>query len=206
VARADWTYEVPPFGSDAVWLEDYHVLDADGQPIGRVFDVLERQGQLYLGVDRSRMPLRHHRHAVPYEQLETIDHERAVVRLKLAADDVEQTPELDPDKAVEGGEAEARRVTEPPSHLLPGPAPPRPVGPGTIDRPLFYVAAPLFRIAGIALLAVVIVYGRSRPGLRALWFAIPAVLVLLALISAWREVAIPWGWGAARQGKRPPRR
>lgn len=206
MARADWTYEVPPFGSDAVWLEDYHVLDADGQPAGRVFAVLERDGQLYLGIDRSQLPLRHHRHAVPFDELEAVDHERAAVRLKLGADAVEQTPELDPDKAVEGGDAEARRVTEPPGDLLPPPAPPTPVGPRTVDRPLFFVAAPLFRIAGIVLLAVAIAYERKRPGLGALWFAIPAALLLLALVSAWREVAIPWGWGAAHQRQRRARR
>lgn len=201
--RAEWTYEVPPFGNGAVWLEEHLVYDAEGEPLGKVFAVLEHDGQLLLGIERGHLPLRHHRHAVPFDAVDEIDHEKAAIHLKLRGDEVElRTPELDPDKAAEGGPAEARRVTDPPPELIPPPAPPTPVVTGPVDRPVTYLSALLVRVAGVALLAVGALYGARPTTTVAIFFTIPAAILLLALVSFWRGWAVPWEPGAARRERR----
>lgn len=191
MATAEWTYEVPAFGSDAVWLEEYLVHDAKGSRIGRVLDVVERDGQLWLAVELADRPLRHHRHAVPFDHVDAIDHDAATIRLRDTAEQLEQaTPELDPHKAVEEGEADARRVTDPPRELVPPRAPPRP---GPQDTPGLYAVAPLLvRLSGIALLGVGI-YASFRPqATTAAWLAVPAAILVLAAVALWRSWQIRW--------------
>jgi hypothetical protein len=97
MARADWTYELPPATGDSVWLEEYLVYDADGSSVGRVFAVLEHEGRRWLGVEREPLPTRHDRRAVPFGAIAELDHENTAVHLTLGPDEIEETLELDPE-------------------------------------------------------------------------------------------------------------
>jgi hypothetical protein len=118
MARADWTYELPPVTGDSVWLEEYLVYDRDGEPAGKVFAVLERDGQQWLGIEREHLPLLHDRRVVPFDQIRETDHENLAVHLALDADEIDGALELDPDKGVEQGGA-ARRIVDVPRGELP---------------------------------------------------------------------------------------
>jgi hypothetical protein len=184
--RADWTYEVPPLGSGTIWVEEYLVYDAEGEPVGKVFAVLEHDGQLFLGIEREQLPLKHHRHAIPFDAIDEIDDEHAAIHLNL------RTLELDPDKNIEGGPADATRVTEVPPEHVPPATPPAPAVTGPVDRPPSYLSSLLVRGAGVALLAVGAIYGIHRTTTVALFFTVPAVILLLALLSFWRGWVVPW--------------
>jgi hypothetical protein len=101
VARANWTYELPPVTGDSVWLEEYLVYDRDGDPAGKVFAVLEHEGRRWVGIERQHLPALHDRRVVPFEDAAETDHENLAVHLTLSAEEVEQALELDPGKGVE---------------------------------------------------------------------------------------------------------
>src|SRR5215218_7611433 len=117
--KAPWTYEVPAAGADSVTLEEYVVEDASGEPVGKVMTVLERRGELYVAVERGTPPLAHDLRAVPWRDIERVDHSSLTVRLNLDEEAIEETLELNPKKAVEAESAEAHRLTELPRALRP---------------------------------------------------------------------------------------
>lgn len=119
MAKASWTYEVPGAGTGSVALEEYVVEEASGEPVGKVVTVLERRGDLYVVVERGTPPLTHDLRAVPWDDIERVDHSALTVRLGLAKEAIEETLELDPKKGVKAEDAEAHRVTELPGNFAP---------------------------------------------------------------------------------------
>jgi hypothetical protein len=189
MTRADWTYELPPVTGDSVWLEEYLVYDCDGEPVGKVFAVLEHEGQRWLGIEREPLPTRHDRRVVPFGAIGEIDHENLAIHLTLALDEVEEALELDPGNGVEQG-GQAQRVTTVP----PGELPPRqdPATRGPVDRGLA-VAAPALALLAVLSLWAVFVFWSSNSAATALPFlAVPAVLFAAAGFAALRAWSRPF--------------
>lgn len=203
VARADWTYELPPATGDAVWLEEYLAYDADGEPAGKVFAVLDHGGRRYLGIEREHLPLRHDRRAVPFEAVRDVDHEHLAVHLSLSGGALDEALELDPGRGVEQG-GEARRVAETP----PGETPPaRDAGaPGPVDRPEVIVSAILLLCSVMTLFGAIALYNAKPDPIRIVWFAIPIVLLLASLAVAYRAWSTPWRAGGAERPRESRRR
>jgi hypothetical protein len=201
MARADWTYELPPLGGDSVWLEEYLVYDRDGEPAGKVFAVLERDGQQWLGIEREHLPLRHDRRVVSFDQVRETDHENLAVHLALTADEIDGALELDPERGVEQGGA-AKRIVDVPRDQLP---PLHDAGaPGPVDR-VVTLAAPLAALfATLSLLAVFIFWGASNSSDALPYFAVPGTLFAVAGLLAYRAWSRPWTRSSAAQ--RHPRR
>lgn len=190
MARADWTYELPPGGGDTAGLEDYVAYTAEGEPAGKVTTLLRRGESLYLVVDRGTPPLSHDRRAIPWDSVETVDHEAVAVRIGLRAAELDEALELDPGKAVEptpgeeSAPAAAVRVVDVPA----GPALPEARGPA--DRTLLYGAAlGLGLVAVLAFLIAVVLVAARGSGLVP-FFAVPAALAALAgflVLRLWRR-------------------
>jgi hypothetical protein len=188
VARADWTYEVAPAGADSAGLEGYVVEASSGDAVGTVRAVLRREEEVFVAVTPGS-PTRRETRAVPWSDVHEVDHERLAVRMGLPADAIGRAVELDPDKAVEGGGAEAVRVTELPAELRPSESP---SARGPADRPP-YLAALGFGLAGVfALLALVIAASHVDFGWEFVLFVIPAALFALAAVAGWRLVRRPY--------------
>ncbi|HZD87428.1 MAG TPA: hypothetical protein VE088_05435 [Gaiellaceae bacterium] len=203
MARADWTYELPPATGDSVWLEEYLVYDLDGAPAGKVFAVLEHEGRRWLGIEREHLPAQHDRRALPFDAIADLDHENLAVHLAVTREEIDHALELDPAKGVEEGGA-ARRVARVPAGEYP---PPRDAGaPGPVDR-VTAVAAPVLAAVGtLALLAVFVFWGIARSTSVLPYFALPGLLLAAAGFLAWHAWARPWTRDAAAQRHRPPRR
>jgi hypothetical protein len=188
VARADWTYEVAPAGADSAGLEGYVVEASSGDAVGTVRAVLRRDDEVYLAVTPGS-PVRRETRAVPWSEVDRVDHEALTVRLALPTDAFEQAAELDPDKAVEGGPADALRVTELPADLRPSESP---AARGPADRPP-YLAALGLGLAGVfALLVLAIAASYVDFGWEFVLFAIPAALFALAALAGWRLLRRPY--------------
>jgi hypothetical protein len=200
MTRVDWTYELPPVTGDSVWLEEYLAYDREGEPAGKVFAVLEYDGERWLGIEREHLPKRHDRRVVPFDAVRETDHENLAVHLSLSAAEIDDALELDPGKGVEQGGA-ARRVTDvPPADL---PLAHDAGAPGPVDRVVTLVA-PLTALFGtLALLAVFIFWGASGSSSALPFFAVPGVLYAAAGLLAYRAWAKPWTRNAAAQ-RHPP--
>jgi hypothetical protein len=202
MARADWTYELPPVTGDSVWLEEYLVYDSDGEPVGKVFAVLEHEGRRWLGIEREHLPVRHDRRVVPFEAIRETDHENLAVHLSLSAAEVYEALELDPAKGVEQGGA-ARRITRVPPAELPRRRDAGAAGP--VDRGVA-VAAPLAALFGtLALLAVFVFWGADNSPDALPYFAVPGALFAASLLLAYRAWGRPWTRDAAAQRHVRPR-
>ena len=203
MARADWTYELPPVTGDSVWLEEYLVYDRDGAPAGKVFAVLERDGECYLGIEREHLPLAHDRRAVPLDAVAGTDHENLALHLSLSAEELDRALELDPGRGVEQG-GDATRISDVPRAAVP---PPRDAGaPGPVDRPQI-VVAPLILICGlVTLLGAIALYGANPSTGRVYYFAIPVAFFVVSGIVAYRAWSLPWQREAAARRRHPPRR
>jgi len=190
VARADWTYQVAPAGSPAAGLEEYVVEAASGARIGKVTTLLRRGDDVYVAVERGSPPVTHDVRAVPWRDVERVDHEALAVRLKLPEDAVEQALELDPDKGVETEDAEAVRVTELPSEL----APPSSTGEvaGPVDRPSYVVSIGLTLLGVFSFLVLAIVATSADFTWHFVLFAIPAVLILAGAVTGYRLFRAPY--------------
>lgn len=189
MTRADWTYELPPATGDSVWLEEYLVYGRDGEPVGRVFAVLEHEGRRWLGVERERLPARHDRRAVPFDAIEDLDHENLAVHLSLSSRRIDDALELDPGKGVERGGA-AHRIVEVPAGEVP---PARDAGaPGPVDRTTVLVAPLLALLGTVALLGVFVFWGASGSSSALPFFAVPGVLFAAAAVLGYRAWSRPW--------------
>ena len=104
------TYEVPPGGADAAGLEDYVVETSTGERIGTVVDSLEEGGQHWVVVETGLPPFKRDRRAIPWSEIEEIDHDSLAVR--VAAPAAESLARLR--DAGREDEAPARRVTDSP--------------------------------------------------------------------------------------------
>jgi hypothetical protein len=189
MAQARWTYEVPAAGTGSAGLEEYVIESRNGEPAGKVVTVLEREDRLYLAIERGTPPLRHDLRAVPWEEVDDVDHTALAVRLKLSSEAIGEALQLDPGRQVEGGPAEAVRVDFPGRR----PSSASPETPGPVDRPLPY--ATMFGAGAlglIVLLALVLFDSTSDFGWEYLLFAIPVALFVFSLVTAYRLFRRPY--------------
>jgi hypothetical protein len=187
---ARWTYEQPPGGRGAEGLEDYVAYTAEGDPAGKVTSLLRHAGDVLVVVDRGSPPFTHDRRAIPWAQVEGVDHAALAVRLRLSAAQLEGVPRLDPDLAVEpaageeSAEATALRTADLPAEARPHASSPE--GRRPADRPYLYAAAlgaGLFAVLGM-LGAVALV--TAGGGDLVPFFLVPLVLGAVALLLAYR--------------------
>ena len=190
MGRADWTYEVPPAGADAAGLEEYVVEAASGEPVGKVQTLLRRGEEIVVAVERGRPPATHDVRAVPWSDVDRVDHEALSVRLRGGPERLDAAPELDPGKGVEGAGAEAIRVTELPHELRQPSTPGEQAGP--VDRPTYAVALGLFALGLGAFLAVVMATAAIDADWKYVLFAIPALVFAAAGVVGYRAWRVPY--------------
>jgi hypothetical protein len=176
-------------GADSAGLEEYVVEAVSGERIGKVAALLRRNGEVILAVEIGTPPLRHDVRAFPWEEVKRIDHEELAVRLRLGPEALEQSLELDPGKRVEGGRAEAVRLTSLPPELTPWSSP---ASPGPVDRPAYGAALGLGAIGFLALLAAIVLVTLADSAWALVAFALPAAILALAAVMAYRFLRNPW--------------
>jgi hypothetical protein len=189
MARAPWTYELPPVTGDSVWLEEYLVYDRDGSPVGRVFAVLEHEGSRWLGIEREPLPTRSDRRVVPFEAIAELDHENTAVHLTLEPGEIESALELDPGNGVEQG-GEAQRVTRIRLLELPPRRDRQPRDP--VDRGLALGAGLLALFGVLALWAVFVLWGSRNASTALPLLAVPGLLFGAAAFLGYRARSQPW--------------
>ena len=188
MARAPWTYEVPPAGAPSAGLEEYVVETARGEQIGKVVVVLHRRDEYYLAVDRGKPPLARDVRAFPWSDVAAVDHDALTVRLTLSDEDVDGSLELDPDKGIEGVGAEAVRVAELSPELAPAASPEA----GPVDRPSYLLALALGLLGVFSTLALVVAAMSVDFDWEFALFAIPAILFAGAAVTAYRLFRTPY--------------
>jgi hypothetical protein len=186
--KATWTYQVPPAGSDATGLEDYVVETQEGAPAGKVIALLDRDGERYVVFDTGNPPVTRRRSAVPWRDVESVDHDTLTVRLALTEGDLAATVELDPANEIEDGQAEAVRVTQLPREFTPSSAPEQ----GPTDRPTYVGAITLFAVGLIALLGLALIASSSDFTWEFALFVVPALLLAAAGLLAYRTFRDPY--------------
>jgi hypothetical protein len=187
VARASWTYEVPLAGSGSAGLEEYMVEDRSGEPVGKVVTLLEHGGEHYVLVERGRPPVRNDRRAVLWSDVEAVDHEALAVRIDLTGEELSQVLQVDPEKQVEGGPAEAVRA------LPPRPAATSADVPGPVDRAAPYAATlALGAIGLIVLLGLFLFASTTDFDWEYVLFVIPAALFVGALMTGYNLTRRPY--------------
>jgi hypothetical protein len=197
VAKTGFTYEVRKLPTDPVWIEDYVVRTRDGASVGTVGGVLEFRGERMVVVDRGLVPA-HDRRVVPWRDVERIDHDAVAVWLTLDEAVFERDAlELDPERGVEEGPAEARRVSEPPEDLIPPPEE-QPAGP--VDRALPIVALTLLGLGAFLLLVVVLVVSLSEEVWPLVFAVVPAALLVASAVLGYRSYRDPY---RARPAQKP---
>jgi hypothetical protein len=190
VAKAEWTYEVPRAGGSAEGLEEYVVEASSGERVGKVVTLLDRSGELFVVVERGTPPAVHDPRAVPWHDVENVDHAGLAVRLRLSAEELERALELDPDRGVENGEAEATRVTEIPAGDRPVAQPPGARGP--VDRPTWAVALALAALGLFAFIVWVLVVGAGGGAWGFVALAVSVVSLLAAGVAGYRAFREPY--------------
>jgi hypothetical protein len=189
VARADWTYEVPPAGADAAGLEEYVLEDASGESIGKVQTVLRHGDDLYVAVERGQPPARHDVRVVPWSDVADVDHSALRVRLAVSKAEVDQALELDPDKGVEGGAAEALRVADPPKREAHSP---RPVSSGPMDTSAYLASLWLAGLGVFAVFGIVVFATRYPFSWEYALFAVPLALLAVAGFAGYGTFRRPY--------------
>jgi hypothetical protein len=177
-------------GSDTVGLEDYAVETLDGGFLGKVKTVLRRGEDTYVVVE-SGPPLARTIHAVPWDEVVEVDHGAVTVRVPRPPAELGSALELDPGKAAEGDDrAEAVRVTDVPEQLTHTSSPD---APGPVDRPT-YALALVFGLLGVfSTLALILFLTAVDFTWQYALFAVPAVLLAVAGLFAYRFFRRPSG-------------
>jgi hypothetical protein len=181
--RASWTYEVPPAGADAAGLEGYMVETRDGEAVGKVVTLLERGDERFLLFDSGAPPMAKQRRAVRWGDVAEIDHETLAIPLRTGFD---KALEVELAKEVEGGDAEAVRITQLPRELAVSAVPER----GPTDRPTYTGRIVLFALGLVGLLVLALAASTAELTWEFALFAIPVLLIAAAaavLYRAWRE-------------------
>jgi len=178
VASDPRTYQMAPAGAPATGLEEYSVETASGEAVGKVQTLLEGDDGLLLAVEVGTPPLRHEVHIVPWGRVEHVDHEALAVRLGVAAEELEQAPELDPGRGVETEDADLRRVETLPAEAR-GNVPPGNVA-GPVDRMVVGPSIALGLLGVFSFLAWVIMVTQVRD-LSWHWALLAVPLTLLAV-------------------------
>jgi hypothetical protein len=197
MAKAEFSYEVRKLPTDPVWIEDYVVRSSDGESVGTVAAVLEHEGERLVVVERGVVPLAQDRRVVPWHDVERVDHDALAVWLTLDERTfAERALELDPDRAVEEGDAEATRVRETP----PGEVPPaQTAASGPVDRPLNRLAILAGGLAAFSLLVVAVAVTATGEAWPALFGVVPLGLGILAAVLAYRAYRNPYEPRGARK-------
>jgi hypothetical protein len=197
VPKADFTYEVRKIATDPVWVEDYVVRTSDGESVGTVAAVLERRGERLLVVERGLVPVAHDRRVVEWGDVEQVDHDALAVWLRLDERAfVERAPELDPDRAVEEGEAEATRLREAPAGEIPSA---RAAGGGPVERPTLGAAIVCAGLAAFSLLVLALVATATESSLWLVLLVVPAAFGAAALVLGYRAYRDPYAPRGARK-------
>lgn len=178
MAKLDASYQVAPAGAPAAGLEEYTVEDASGEPVGKVLTLLEGADGLVLAVEVGTPPIAREVRAIPWEQVDHVHHETLAVRLRIGAAEVERAPELDPDRGVEGEEAELRRVETLPAEAR-GTVPTGDVA-GPVDRLVLGPSIAL-GLLGVFMLLVWVILVTGDIGMPWLWILLAVPIVLLAV-------------------------
>jgi hypothetical protein len=186
--KATWTYQVPPAGADATGLEDYVVESREGEAAGKVIALLDRDGERYVVFDTGNPPLTRRRTAVPWREVEAVDHDTLTVRLALTEGDLAASVELDPANEIEDGEAEAMRVTQLPREFTPSSAPEQ----GPTDQPTYMGAIALFALGLIVLLGLALVASSNEFTWEFALFLVPALFLAAAGLLAYRTFRDPY--------------
>jgi hypothetical protein len=184
--RASWTYEVAPAGADVAGLEEYMVETRDGEAAGKVVAFVDRAGERFLVFDTGTPPVAKERRAVRWEDVAEVDHDTLTVTLRLEADRLIRALELDTANEIEGGDADAVRITELPRELTPTAVPER----GPTDRSTYAAGIVLFALGLVALLVLALAAGETDFTWEFALFAVPVALIAVAAIAvyrAWRE-------------------
>jgi hypothetical protein len=198
MARADFTYEVRKIATDPVWVEDYVVRTSDGESVGTVAAVLEHGEERLLVVERGLVPVAQDRRVVPFRDVESVDHDALAVWLRHDEDAfLRHALELDPGRAVEEGEAEARRLREAPDDVIPAAAADRG---GPLDRPQTGLAILFAALSAFSLLAIVVAATATESAVPLVFGVIPLALAAISLVLGYRAYRSPY----ARRGARKP--
>jgi hypothetical protein len=186
--RAPWTYRLETPDATAAGLEGYAVREEGARTnAGTVSALIEHEGELLVVAELGSPPATSDLRAIPVERVE-VDHDALAV--VLPPGELGRALELDPDRAVRDGEAEANRVAVPPPELVPPPAPPDASGP--TDTPVLHAAIALALLAAFTTLGVVaLTYAADTPWLLLL-LAVPAGLALASGLSAYRAYRHPY--------------
>jgi hypothetical protein len=198
VARAGYTYEVRKGPTDPVWVEDYVVRTSDGASVGTVAAVLDRDGERLLVVERGLVPVAQDRRVVPWRDVEDVDHDALAVWLRQDESLFLHTAvELDPDLAVEEGDAEARRLRRVPDEELP---PARSDGGGPLDKPTTGFAIFSAMLTAFSVLVLVVLVTATESATALLFGVVPLGFAVVALLLAYRSYRSPY----ARRGAPKP--
>jgi hypothetical protein len=179
------TYEARPGGSDASGLEDYLVETRDGKAAGKVLTLLDHEGKRFLALDGGPAGKRR---AVWWDDVREVDHDALTVFLDLDEAALARAHELERGNEVEGGVAEARRLTALPRELA---RPARPES-GPTDEPTYAGAIIFFALGLFALLALALAAGSTSFTWEFALFAVPVVLILAAGELAYRAWRSPY--------------
>ena len=167
------TFEVPPGGADSAGLEDYGVELRGGERIGTIVGSVEEDGKRWLVVETGLPPVKRDRRAIPWSEIEHVDHDALVVTVAAsAAGNLTRLSEA----GREDDAAPARRVTESPDE--PSYVPTGDVA-GPADRnALLFGALASFALGLLTLLAIVALLSR-RGDHTLVWAALPVPVALL---------------------------
>lgn len=190
MTKAEWTYQVPAAGESDAGLEDYLVQTRAGEQVGKVRTLIRRGEKFHLVVERGNPPFSHDLRAVPWEEVETVDHDSLALTLRVDQDELERALELDPAKAVEDGDADAQRVTELPPGLRQPSLPGSEAGP--VDRPTYVAAISFFAIGLLAALGLALVVTAVQEAWLAALAVIPALFFIASAFSAYRAWRSPY--------------
>ena len=187
--RVDWTYELAPGAADARGIERFVVETSDGERVGTVAAVLRHGEDTWLAIE-SGYPPAHALLAVPWEQVAAVDDQEHAVRLSIDAGKLEEDGlELDVSNKVEGGPADAVRVTELPG-LLPTFVAPEETAPP--DRGGLFVAIALALLGAVTLLGAAALQGPTDGMLSLLLFVVPLVLFAASIVLSFRVYRDPF--------------
>lgn len=181
--EADWTFEIPPATADAAGIEDYQVESAVAEPLGKVKTLLRRDDELFLALEAGIPPLVQRIRAVPWDEIGEIDHDSLTVRLLARADELHRYPVLDAGHAVEGGGADAVRVTEVPDEERRTVSPDEP---GPVDRPSYLAALVAGLLGAFSALLAFVVITVTDGVWRFAVLAVPVSLMVLGGVLAYR--------------------
>ena len=190
MTKAEWTYQVPAAGESDAGLEDYLVQTRAGEQVGKVRTLIRRGEESYLVVERGNPPLSHDLRAVPWEEVETVDHDSLALTLRVDQDELERALELDPAKGVEDGDADAQRVTELPPGFRQPSLPGSEAGP--VDRPTYVAAISFFAIGLLAALGLALVVTAVQEAWLAAFAVIPALFFIASGVSGYRAFRSPY--------------